>query len=88
MIGVGLNVATAVGALPVSPAGLPATSLLVEGASVSREALLLEILRQLERWYLAFRRPDPVRAGLLDEYRALCATLGRRSGSNSRSAAS
>jgi BirA family transcriptional regulator, biotin operon repressor / biotin---[acetyl-CoA-carboxylase] ligase len=78
VIGIGLNVATPADALPVSPAGLPATSLLVEGASVSREALLAGILRELERRYAAFRDdPDPVRTGLLDEYRALCATLGR-----------
>jgi BirA family biotin operon repressor/biotin-[acetyl-CoA-carboxylase] ligase len=78
VIGIGLNVATPADALPVSPAGLPATSLLVEGASVSREALLAGILRELERRYTAFRDdPDPARAGLLAEYRALCATLGR-----------
>jgi BirA family transcriptional regulator, biotin operon repressor / biotin---[acetyl-CoA-carboxylase] ligase len=79
VVGVGLNVATPEGALPVSPAGLPATSLLVEGADVGREPLLAEILRHLERWYLGFRAdPDPVRSGLLAEYRAACATLGRQ----------
>jgi BirA family biotin operon repressor/biotin-[acetyl-CoA-carboxylase] ligase len=78
VIGMGLNVATPAEALPVSPAGLPATSLLVEGAQVSREPLLLEILRQLERWYVAFRAdPDSARTGLLDAYRPLCATLGQ-----------
>jgi BirA family transcriptional regulator, biotin operon repressor / biotin---[acetyl-CoA-carboxylase] ligase len=78
VIGIGLNVATSADGLPVSPSGLPATSLLVEGASVSREALLAGILRELERRYAAFRDdPDPARTGLLDEYRALCATLGR-----------
>ena len=31
------------------------------------------------RWYTAFRAdPDPVRTGLLDAYRPLCATLGRQ----------
>jgi BirA family transcriptional regulator, biotin operon repressor / biotin---[acetyl-CoA-carboxylase] ligase len=79
VIGIGLNVATPAEALPVSPAGLRATSLLVEGASVSREDLLAGILRELARWYTAFKDdPDPARAGLLAEYRALCATLGRR----------
>jgi BirA family biotin operon repressor/biotin-[acetyl-CoA-carboxylase] ligase len=78
VIGIGLNVATPADALPVSPGGLHATSLLVEGASVSREALLAGILRELERRYTAFRDdPDPARTGLLAEYRALCATLGR-----------
>jgi BirA family biotin operon repressor/biotin-[acetyl-CoA-carboxylase] ligase len=62
----------------VSPSGLPATSLLVEGASVSREALLAGMLRELERRYTAFSDdPDPARVGLLSDYRALCATLGR-----------
>jgi BirA family biotin operon repressor/biotin-[acetyl-CoA-carboxylase] ligase len=79
VIGVGLNVAIPQGALPVSPTGLPATSLLVEGADVGREALLVEILGQLERGYLAFLADlDPVRSGLLAEYRAACATLGRQ----------
>jgi BirA family transcriptional regulator, biotin operon repressor / biotin---[acetyl-CoA-carboxylase] ligase len=51
----------------------------VEGASVSRATLLLEVLRQFERWYGAFRRdPDPAGTGLLAEYRALCGTLGRQ----------
>jgi BirA family transcriptional regulator, biotin operon repressor / biotin---[acetyl-CoA-carboxylase] ligase len=78
VIGIGVNVSTPADALPASPTGLRATSLLAEGADVSREALLAGILRELERWYLAFRDdPDPVRAGLLAEYRALCATLGR-----------
>ena len=45
---------------------------------MSREALLLAILGELEHWYLAFRAdPDPARAGVLDAYRALCATLGQ-----------
>ncbi|HEY6493437.1 MAG TPA: biotin--[acetyl-CoA-carboxylase] ligase [Trebonia sp.] len=79
VVGVGLNVATPAEGLPVSPAGLPATSLLVEGASVAREALLLEVLRQLERRYAPFRAdPDPAGTGLLAEYRALCGTLGRQ----------
>ncbi|MGZ4434809.1 MAG: biotin--[acetyl-CoA-carboxylase] ligase [Trebonia sp.] len=78
VIGIGLNVATPADALPVSPSGLPATSLLVEGASVSREALLAGMLRELGRRYTVFRDdPDPARAGLLSDYRALCATLGR-----------
>jgi BirA family biotin operon repressor/biotin-[acetyl-CoA-carboxylase] ligase len=78
VIGIGLNAATPLSALPVSAGGLPATSLLVEGADVARDALLIEILRQFEREYLAFRDdPDPARAGLLASYTALCATVGR-----------
>lgn len=79
VIGTGINVATPADALPLSPAGLPAISLLAAGAAVPREPLLVEVLRQLERWYLAFRAdPDPVRTGLLDAYRPLCTTLGQR----------
>jgi BirA family transcriptional regulator, biotin operon repressor / biotin---[acetyl-CoA-carboxylase] ligase len=78
VIGTGLNVATPAAALPVSPVGLPATSLLLEGAAVSRETLLLAILGQLADWYVAFRAdPDPVRTGLLAEYRRLSGTLGQ-----------
>jgi BirA family transcriptional regulator, biotin operon repressor / biotin---[acetyl-CoA-carboxylase] ligase len=78
VIGIGINVATPADALPVSPAGLAATSLLAEGALVAREALLLEVLRHLERWYLTFQAdPDPARTGLLGAYRSLCVTVGR-----------
>jgi BirA family biotin operon repressor/biotin-[acetyl-CoA-carboxylase] ligase len=78
VIGIGLNVATTPGALPSGAGGLRGTSLAIEGADVSREVLLAEILRRLERWYLAFREdPFPERAGLLAEYRRLCSTLGR-----------
>jgi BirA family biotin operon repressor/biotin-[acetyl-CoA-carboxylase] ligase len=76
VIGAGLNVAAPADALPVSPAGLPATSLQVEGAAVDRAALLLAILDELETRYTAFKAgPDPVATGLLEAYRALCATL-------------
>ena len=78
IIGVGVNVSTPADALPRSPSGLPATSLLAEGVSVSRDTLLMEILRDLERWYLTFRAdPDPDRSGLLAAYRAMSGTLGR-----------
>jgi BirA family biotin operon repressor/biotin-[acetyl-CoA-carboxylase] ligase len=78
VIGTGLNVAAAPGELPVSAAGLAPTSLRAEGATVSREDLLLGLLDRLEHWYVAFRAdPDPERSGLLDAYRALCETLGR-----------
>jgi BirA family biotin operon repressor/biotin-[acetyl-CoA-carboxylase] ligase len=79
VIGIGINVATPADALPASPAGLPATSLLAEGAAgVEREALLTAVLREVERLYLAFSgAADAQRSGLLAEYRALCGTLER-----------
>ena len=78
VIGIGLNVAMPRDALPTSPAGQQATSLLAEGADVARDVLLVAVLRHLERWYRAFRdEPDPARSGLLAEYRTLCGTFGR-----------
>jgi BirA family transcriptional regulator, biotin operon repressor / biotin---[acetyl-CoA-carboxylase] ligase len=79
VVGIGMNVATPSDALPVSPGGLRATSLLAEGVSVSREFVLAAILRHLERRYVAFRAdPDAgARGSLLAEYRSLCATLAR-----------
>ena len=78
VIGTGLNVATPAESLPVSPSGLPATSLLAEGARVPREELLAAVLSEFERRYAAFRAdPDPAVTGLLAEYRTLCATLGK-----------
>jgi BirA family biotin operon repressor/biotin-[acetyl-CoA-carboxylase] ligase len=78
VVGIGINVATPLSALPVSAAGLPATSLRAEGSDVAREVVLIEVLRELERCYLAYRAdPDPGRSGLQASYRELCATLGR-----------
>jgi BirA family biotin operon repressor/biotin-[acetyl-CoA-carboxylase] ligase len=78
VIGTGLNVDAVPGEIPVSATGLAATSLRAEGATVSREDLLLGLLDRLEHWYGAFRAdPDPERSGLLDAYRGLCETLGR-----------
>jgi BirA family biotin operon repressor/biotin-[acetyl-CoA-carboxylase] ligase len=79
VIGIGINVANQADELPAGPGGLPPTSLLAEGADVSRQELLVEILRQFERHYLPFKaNPDPVATGLAAEYENLCATLGRR----------
>jgi BirA family transcriptional regulator, biotin operon repressor / biotin---[acetyl-CoA-carboxylase] ligase len=78
VIGTGLNVTTPAESLPVSASGLPGTSLLSEGAVVSRTELLAAVLDEFERRYAAFRAdPDPAETGLLAEYRGLCATLGQ-----------
>lgn len=83
VIGIGVNVSTAAGALPSGPGGLRATSIAIAsgpaGDTVSRSVLLARILREIEPRYLAFRdNPDASATGLLAEYRELCATLGRR----------
>ncbi|MBO0802540.1 MAG: biotin--[acetyl-CoA-carboxylase] ligase [Nocardiopsaceae bacterium] len=86
VIGIGINVATTADALPAGPGsagpgsvgsgGLPGTSIVVEGGKAPRQRLLAEVLRGLERHYLAFRdNPDPEATELLAKYRTLCATL-------------
>ena len=80
VVGTGLNVSTTAEELPhPGPGALPATSLLLSGAStLDRAELLSAILAGLERRYLAWQaaggNPEPVRA----EYTGMCDTLGRR----------
>ncbi|HLJ99792.1 MAG TPA: biotin--[acetyl-CoA-carboxylase] ligase [Streptosporangiaceae bacterium] len=80
VVGIGLNVSTTAEELPPPrPGALPATSLLLSGASVlDRAALLTAILASLELRYLAWQaaggNPEPVRA----EYTGMCDTLGRQ----------
>lgn len=83
VVGLGLNVSTTRGELPAPAQGsLPATSLLLEGATgLDRDSLLIALLGQLERWYLAWRGAappgDPDRSGLRQAYLELSATVGR-----------
>ncbi len=77
VVGLGLNVTTRRGELPV-PA---ATSLLLAGAAVTdRDPLLRALLRELASGYRAWRDAggDPQTSGLLAAYRQRCATLGER----------
>jgi BirA family biotin operon repressor/biotin-[acetyl-CoA-carboxylase] ligase len=77
VVGAGINVSSRRDELPVPGA----TSLALEGAAVTdRDRLLAAILRELERWYLAWtgRAGDAGESGLAAEYRRLCATLGRQ----------
>jgi BirA family biotin operon repressor/biotin-[acetyl-CoA-carboxylase] ligase len=77
VVGAGINVSTRRDELPVPGA----TSLALEGAAVTdRDRLLAAVLRELERWYLAWtgHAGDAGESGLAAEYRRLCATLGRR----------
>ena len=75
VVGIGLNVATPVAELPAG-----GTSLAAEGAGyLGRGTVLVAVLRALaeldDRWRGAYG--DAVAAGLVDDYRARCATLGR-----------
>ena len=73
VVGVGLNVTTTREALPEG-----ATSLAAEGGPTDRTTLLLALLDEVaaldDRWRAA--RGDVASAGLLEDYRARCATLG------------
>jgi BirA family transcriptional regulator, biotin operon repressor / biotin---[acetyl-CoA-carboxylase] ligase len=75
VLGIGLNVRTEPDQLPPG-----ATSLCAQGADVSREELLVAILRGLladeADWRAAGGDPDAT--GLRAGYRAACATLGAR----------
>lgn len=70
VIGIGINVALAADELPIAQA----TSLLVEGGSVDREALLVAVLRHLVARLGQWRSADPQ---LVEAYRSACISLGR-----------
>ncbi|MFN2506053.1 MAG: biotin--[acetyl-CoA-carboxylase] ligase [Acidimicrobiales bacterium] len=72
VVGIGLNVNWATS--PPAP-GVALDELV--GSSVDRNALLVALLRHLERRYQALGEPDGP-ATLLSDYRARSATLGRR----------
>lgn len=74
VLGIGVNVSTTAQELPPG-----ATSMLLEGAVVSRELLLVELVVALASRYLAWARAagDAEGSGLIGDYREACATLGR-----------
>jgi BirA family transcriptional regulator, biotin operon repressor / biotin---[acetyl-CoA-carboxylase] ligase len=77
VVGIGLNVSSGRDELPVAGA----TSLRLEGAEDAAPGrLLVAVLGELRRWYLAWTggRGDAVGSGLHQEYQRLCATLGRQ----------
>lgn len=75
VIGIGVNVSTTAAELPAASGGsLAPTSLLLEGVVADRSVLLISVLDELERWYLAWQAAGN---GLRDEYLALSATIGR-----------
>lgn len=76
VVGIGLNVSASRDELPVASA----TSLAIEGAQrVAAGRLMVGILGELRRWYLAWagKLGDAAGSGLHAEYQRLCATLGR-----------
>jgi len=80
VLGIGLNVSTRADELPAATTGLPATSLLVAGAThTDRDPLLRALLRGLARWYAGWRETggDAELCGLLGAYRRGCSTIGR-----------
>lgn len=77
VVGIGVNVSQGPDELAVPTA----TSLLMEGAAtVDREPLLREILRQLAGRYVSWRQSggDAEAVGIRDAYCARCVTLGRK----------
>jgi BirA family biotin operon repressor/biotin-[acetyl-CoA-carboxylase] ligase len=80
VLGIGLNVTTRADELPETT-GMPPTSLKLAGAATTdRDPLLRALLRSLADRYGQWRSADgDVEAsGLLDAYRAGCATIGRQ----------
>ena len=75
VVGTGINVSANRDELPAE-----ATSLALQGARTDRDRLLASVLRELERWYLAWagQLGDADRCGLRPEYQRLCGTLGRQ----------
>ncbi|GAA3540000.1 biotin--[acetyl-CoA-carboxylase] ligase [Amycolatopsis ultiminotia] len=81
VLGIGLNVLPLGTDVPAGPGGLPATSLAEQGATTTdRTELALALLTRFDELERRWRRVsgDLTAAGLLDDYRAHCATLGQQ----------
>lgn len=81
VVGIGINVHQCPDELPVSPNGLPTTSLAIAASTpVDRETLLIAVIEELITRDRAWRAAggDPARGGLLAAYRGCCATIGVR----------
>jgi BirA family transcriptional regulator, biotin operon repressor / biotin---[acetyl-CoA-carboxylase] ligase len=77
VVGIGINVSGGRDELPVAGA----TSLALEGAAgTAAGRLLVGVLGEMERWYLAWADGlgDATSCGLHQEYQRLCGTLGRQ----------
>lgn len=81
VLGIGLNVLANRDHVPAGPGGLAATSLAAEGANTTDRteiaALLLRALARREHSWRA-AKGDLAVAGLLDDYRDWCDTIGRQ----------
>lgn len=80
VVGIGVNVHHQADDLPSGAGGLPATSLLAEGAEVDREEFAARLLRAFAEVDDRWRRNggEVVDSGLLARYRNLCATVGEQ----------
>jgi BirA family transcriptional regulator, biotin operon repressor / biotin---[acetyl-CoA-carboxylase] ligase len=76
IIGIGINVSSGRGELPLATA----TSLALEGSDLGAGPLLVGVLGELERWYRAWAGAggDAAASGLQQEYQRLSGTLGRQ----------
>jgi BirA family transcriptional regulator, biotin operon repressor / biotin---[acetyl-CoA-carboxylase] ligase len=72
VVGIGVNVSTRAGELPVATA----TSLALVGGATDREILVKEILRSLDRRYTAWRDTAGSSATVIPAYRERCETIG------------
>lgn len=77
VVGIGLNVAPL--PAPAGPGGLPATSLADESATTTdRAELVAAVLTRFDDLERRWREAHGMFGDLLDGYRDVCATLGRR----------
>jgi BirA family biotin operon repressor/biotin-[acetyl-CoA-carboxylase] ligase len=72
VVGIGLNVSTRAGELAVDTA----TSLAIAGGATDREIIAKELLRALERRYLAWEDTAGAASSVLPSYRERCETIG------------
>jgi BirA family biotin operon repressor/biotin-[acetyl-CoA-carboxylase] ligase len=72
VIGIGLNVSTRVGELPVETA----ISLGLAGGCTDREIIVREVLRGFARRYRAWLEADGAPGSIIPAYRARCETIG------------
>jgi BirA family biotin operon repressor/biotin-[acetyl-CoA-carboxylase] ligase len=73
VLGIGLNVSTRSDELPVDTA----TSLALVGGVIDREPLVKELLRSLERRYLAWSDTAGSEQSVIPAYRERCETIGQ-----------